>query len=127
MESGGIKKSENFDEMRKSKRIDYFSKVYCTKRIYNGETEEYEEPHELMLLNVSSEGLGIVSDRLYEKGSVLLLRMKLEDVCYEKVTVKVMWTIRKGDMFRHGLEIINISGKLYSHLSRLDNSITTTV
>ncbi|HYE81329.1 MAG TPA: PilZ domain-containing protein [Clostridia bacterium] len=127
MESGDTKKDKNFVEMRRSKRIDYLSKIYCIKSINNGETEEYEEPLEMPLLNVSAGGLGIISGRLFEKGSVLVLRMKLEEISYDKVTAKVMWTIKKGDMFRHGLEITNISGKLYSHLSRLDNSITTTV
>jgi hypothetical protein len=53
--------------------------------------------------------------------------MKLEEEYYEKVTAKVMWNMKKGDAYRHGLEITNISGRLYRHLSRIDNSITTTV
>lgn len=118
---------KNFVEMRKSKRIDYFSKIHCIKSTLNGESTEYEKPLEIMLINISAGGLGIVSDRLFETGSVLLLNMKLEDVYYEKVAAKVMWSIKKGDMYRHGLEIINMSGRLYRHLSQLDNSITTTV
>jgi hypothetical protein len=35
--------------------------------------------------------------------------------------------MEKGGKFRHGMEITNISGRLFSHLNRLDNSITTTV
>lgn len=126
MGSGGIE-NKDFVEMRKSKRIEYQSKIYCTKSIYNGNAEEYSEPLELTLLNISSGGLGIISDRLFEKGSILVLRMKLEEVCYEKVTAAVMWNMKKGDVYRHGLEISNISGRLYRHLSQLDNSITTTV
>lgn len=114
-------------ELRKSKRIDYYAKIQCTKSIYNGNTEEYEEPLELTLINVSIGGLGIVSERSFEKAAVLVLNLRLEEENYEKVTAKVMWTIKKGDLFRYGLEISNISGRLYSHLSRLDNSITTTV
>ncbi len=114
-------------ELRKSKRIDYYSKIQCTKSIYNGETEEYEEPLELMLINISIGGLGIVSEKSFEKATVLILNLKLEGENYQRVAAKVMWTIKKGNMFRHGLEISNISGRLYSHLSRLDNSITTMV
>ncbi len=126
MGAGGIE-DKNLVEMRKSKRIEYLSKVYCTKSIYNGTTEEYDEPLELTLLNVSAGGLGIVSDKLFEKGSILVLNMKLEEVSYEKVTAKVMWNMKKGNMYRYGLEITNLSGRLYRHLSQLDNSITTTV
>ncbi|MHB1394395.1 MAG: PilZ domain-containing protein [Clostridia bacterium] len=115
------------DELRKSKKIDYYSKIQCTKSIYNGETEEYEEPLELMLINVSIGGLGIVSEKSFEKATILILNLKLEDENYKRVAAKVMWTIKKGNMFRLGLEITNISGRLYSHLSKLDNSITTTV
>jgi c-di-GMP-binding flagellar brake protein YcgR len=116
-----------FDELRKNKRIDYYSMLQCTKSVYNGEAEEYEEPLQLVLINVSAGGLGIVCQRHFQTDTVLHLNMKLEDQIYEKVTAKVMWTIKKGDMYRHGLEITNMSGRLYSHLSRLDNSITTTV
>lgn len=123
----GGRKDKNFVEMRKSNRIDYFSEIYCSKSIFNGEIEEYSEPLQLSLINISSMGLGIVSDKLFEKGSVLELNIKLEEVSYDKVTAKVMWNTKKGDSYRHGLEIINISGRLYSHLSRLDNSITTIV
>jgi c-di-GMP-binding flagellar brake protein YcgR len=126
MGAGGIE-DKNFVEMRKSKRIECQSKIYCTKSIYNGNTEEYGEPLEITLLNVSAGGLGIVSDKLFEKGTTLVLNMKLEEEYYEKVTAKVMWDMKKGDKYRHGLEIINISGRLYRHLSRFDNSITTTV
>jgi hypothetical protein len=126
MGSGGIE-DKNFVEMRKSKRIDYISKIYCIKSIYNGETVEYDESLELELLNISAGGLGIASNKQFEKGTILVLRIKLEEVSYDKVNAKVMWNIKKGVIFRYGLEIINISGKLFSHLSRLDNSVTTTV
>lgn len=127
MDFGGIQEDKNSVEMRRGKRIDYYSKIQCVKSIYNGVTEEYAEPLLLKLLNVSAGGLGIVSDKLLEKGSVLVLRIQLEEVSYDKVTAKVMWNIKKGNVYRYGLEITNISGRLYSHLSRLDNSITTMV
>jgi len=127
MDSGDIQKDKNSVEMRKSKRINFFSKIYCIKSSYNGETEEYGEPYLLTLLNVSAGGLCTASDKLFEKGSVLMLRMKLEELDYDKVTAKVIWNIKKGDTYRHGLEIINISGRLYRHLNQLDNSITTIV
>ncbi len=126
MNTGGMEETK-LSELRKNKRIDYFSKAYCRKSMHDGETEEYEQPLELMLINISVGGLGIVSEKIFEKDTVMLLDLKLEDEHYEKVTAKVMWTIRKGDMFRHGLELMNVSGRLYRHLSRLDNSVTTTV
>jgi hypothetical protein len=114
-------------EARKSKRIDYNAKIQCTKSIHSGETEEYEEPLELMLINVSIGGLGIISERLFEKDTTMILNLTLEGESYKKVAAKVMWTMEKGGKFRHGMEITNISGRLFSHLNRLDNSITTTV
>jgi hypothetical protein len=122
-----VAEGAKFDELRKSKRIDCYSRIQCTKSMYNGETEEYEEPLELMLINVSISGLGIISERPFEKETILILNLMLEGVNYKKVTAKVMWTLKKGDKFRQGMEITNISGRLYTHLSRLDNSITTTV
>ena len=127
MEFEGIQEDKSSFGKRKSKRINYFSKIYCRKSMYNGMAEEFEEPVELTLHDVSEGGLGVICDRLFERGSVLVLNISLEEVYYEKVTAKVMWTIKKNNTYRHGLEIMNLSGKLFRHLSRLDNSITTTV
>lgn len=114
-------------ELRKSKRIDYCAKIQCTKSVFNGETEEYEEPLEFMLINVSTGGLGIISEKFFEKDTILFINLTLEEEVYKKVAAKVMWSLKNGDGFRYGMEIANISGRLFSHLSRLDNSITTTV
>lgn len=111
----------------KSRRMEYYSKIYCTKCIEGGQAREFDKPIELILLNVSTGGLGILSETLFENGAVLALDMKLEEENYEKVSARVMWGIKKGNMYRYGLEIINISGKLFNHLRRLDNSIITRV
>lgn len=122
------KKEENRPvNMRKGRRTEYYSKIYCTKYIEGGQAKEFDKPLEMILLNVSTGGLGILSETLYDNGIVLVLNIKLEEKYYEKVHARVMWSIKKGDMYRHGLEIINISGKLFSHLRKLDNSITTIV
>lgn len=126
MDTNGIEAVKSA-ELRKNKRIDYYSKIQCIKSVYKGETEEYGEPLELMLINVSIGGLGIICERHYEKDTVLFLNIKLEEESFPKVAAKVMWTIKKGDMYRHGLEISNMSGRLYRHLSKLDNSVTATV
>jgi hypothetical protein len=126
MNIGGAEISKTYNS-RKSKRIDYYSKIQCTKSIQRGETKEYEEPLELMLISVSVGGLSIISEEPFEKGTILIFNLKLEETLYEKVSANVIWTIKKGDMFRNGLGIMNISGKLYRHLSRLDNGITTRV
>jgi len=112
---------------RKSRRVDYYSKIQCTKSILGGETKEYEEPLELMLISVSVGGLSVISEEPFEKDTILMFNLKLEDTLYEKVSANVIWTIKKGDMFRSGLGIMNISGKLYRHLSRLDNGIAARV
>lgn len=122
-----IQQESNSFGKRKSKRIGYYSKIFCSKSISNGTVEEFREPVEMTLRDVSEGGLGVLCQRQFEKGSVLELSITLEEINYPKVTAKVMWTIKKDDSYRHGLEIMNLSGKLYRHLSRLDNSITTKI
>ena len=122
-----IQQDSNSFGKRKNKRINYNTKIYCTKSMNNGKAEEFEEPVEMLLHDVSSGGLGVICGRLFDRGSVLVLSMTLEEMHYEKVTARVMWTIEKDDSYRHGLEIMNLSGKLFRHLSQLDNSIMTTV
>ena len=126
MKSKGTEASKPANK-RKNRRIDYYSKIQCIKSTYKGRTEEYEIPLELTLINISVGGLGIISEKPFEKDAVLVLSFKLEEERYEKVSAKVMWMMKMGDMYRHGLEIMNVSGKLYKHLSMLDNSITTKV
>lgn len=126
MNNNGVKAAKP-EELRKSKRIDYYTKIQCTKSIYDGKTEAYDEPVELTLINVSAGGLGIICERHFEKDTMLFLNIKLGEESFQKVAAKVMWTLKKGDMYRHGLEISNMSGRMYRHLSQLDNSITATV
>ncbi|MGE5631202.1 MAG: PilZ domain-containing protein [Caulobacteraceae bacterium] len=123
----GDTEDKSYENLRKSKRIDYYAKIYCTKYTANGETKDLEKPLELILLNISTVGLGIISETSFEIGTVLVLNIKLEEKNYQKVSARVIWNIKKGDMYRQGLEIINISGKLFTHLGKLDNSITATV
>lgn len=115
------------DNLRKNQRIEYYSKIYCTKFIENGQAKEFDKPMELILLNISAGGLGILSEAEFETGTVLVLNVELEGINYERISARVMWGIKKGNMYRHGLEIINISGRLFSHLRKLDNSVTATV
>jgi len=126
MKSKGTEASKPANK-RKSRRIDYYSKIQCIKSTYRGRTEEYEIPLELTLINISVGGLGIISEKPFEKDTVLVLSFNLEEEKYEKVSAKVMWMMKMGDMYRHGLEIMNVSGKLFKHLSMLDNSIATKV
>lgn len=126
MNVGGAEVSKP-DNSRKNRRIDYYSKIQCTKSIQGGESEEYEEPLELILISVSVGGLSIISEKRFEKDTILIFNLKLENAFYEKVTANVIWTIKKGDMFRNGLGIMNMSGRLYKHLSQLDNGITARV
>ncbi len=112
-------------EMRKSKRIEYYSKIQCIKYFFNGSEFEVDIPIEVMLINISVTGLGIISDRKFEDNTILVLNMALEDVLYENISAKVIWSAKTGSTYRHGLQICRLSGRLFSHLSKLDNSVIT--
>ena len=122
MKSKGMEASKPAGK-RKSRRIDYYSKIQCIKNTYKGRTEEFEMPLELTLINISVGGLGIISENPFEKDTVLVLSFKLEEEKYEKVSAKVMWMMKMGDMYWYGLEIMNVFGKFFKYLSMFDNSI----
>jgi hypothetical protein len=82
---------------------------------------------ELPLLNISSGGLGVISEDKYENGAMMVLNIKLEEAYYERILAKVMWQVPTEGAYRYGLAISNISGKMYTHLSKLDNSINAQV
>ncbi|MEA4848596.1 MAG: PilZ domain-containing protein [Clostridiaceae bacterium] len=115
------------DDSRKNKRVGYYSKIQCIKSIQGDKTEEYEEPLELTLINISAGGLGIISEKTFEKDAVLTFNLKLEEKEYKRVLARVIWIMEKDGKFKYGLEIVNMSGRLYKHLSLLDNGIMTTV
>lgn len=115
------------NELRRHKRIDLHSKVYCTKYISEGKEIELEAPIELMLLNISASGFGVISPTPFEKDSLLVLNITLEEEKYERVSARVIWETAKGNQYRQGLTISNMSGKLFTHISKLDNSIKTEI
>lgn len=114
-------------DKRESKRIDLISKIYCKKYFEGGQAKEFENAMEFTLLNVSIGGLGITTEVPFENGSVLILDIQLGDERFKNLSARVIWSIKKGNIYRYGLEIINLSGKLFSYLRKLDNSITAQV
>ena len=112
---------------RQSPRIEYYSKICCKKALVKDEEFEFEEPLELIVINVSERGFGVLSAKHFDVGTILSLNIVLEEVEYEKISARVIWEIKKGDMYRLGLLIINISGRLFSHMSKFNNSISVDV
>ncbi len=120
-------KDKNFVESRKSTRVGCTSKISCTKYTYSGGAEECDSLIELTLINASAGGIGVLTDKTFEIESILTLKIELDGISYEKVTGKVAWGMKKSDKNFYGLEITNMSGRLYRHLSKIDNSITRLV
>jgi hypothetical protein len=123
--SDHIQNEDKFSEMRRSRRIEYYSKIYCLKYFYGGNEVEPNKPIDIMLINISRTGLGIICEHKFEDNTILVLDLSLEDIIYKSVSAKVIWGIPKGNLHRYGLEICRLSGKLFTHLSKLDNSIVT--
>ncbi len=117
---------EAFD-MRRHKRMGQQSKAYCKKYISEGREVEPESPLEMELLDISAGGLGVMSPVSLDKGSMLVLNIILEGERYDRVSARVIWEIPTEGFYRQGLIIMNISGRLFTHITKLDNSITTEI
>ncbi|MFZ5351336.1 MAG: PilZ domain-containing protein [Bacillota bacterium] len=110
-------------EKRRSRRIPQSSKLYCHKYLFCGDEIELKQPLVMELMNISVDGLGIKAEQKFEDSTILILDIVLEDILYEKITAKILWGIPYNGVYRYGLEISALSGRLYKHLCSLDNSI----
>ncbi|MGC7872897.1 PilZ domain-containing protein [Desulfosporosinus sp. SYSU MS00001] len=108
-------------ELRNSSRLPYSTEIYCSKCISEGKITVYELALEIKVVNISREGLCIVTEVEFKEGALLEFDITLEDKVYKSISAVILWIIKDQKNYKYGMRINNITGKLSRHIYKLEN------
>lgn len=109
-------------ESRKNLRVNKGIATQCRTYYVDDNLIEANPPIDLVMLNISEGGIGIVSRKEFRPGSVLIFNVDFGLESY-KVMAKVIWTSEKEDGYASGLEFISIPYALKEALSMYENLV----
>lgn len=105
-------------ESRVHHRINYREKINIFQYYNNsGNLVKLAVPIEMVVFDVSLGGLGVLSDKSLENGSVIEFTLYLENIPYA-VLSKIVWVDNNGKYFKYGLEIIGHNNMMFRHLKK---------
>lgn len=119
--------NNRIDERRANFRLSYNTVVLCSKCILDGRIETYDPPLEMQVVNISMDGLCISTSKVFMEGAVLEFDMALEEIIYKNTFARIMWLIKSDRTYRYGLNIKNMTGRLSTHICKLENRISESV
>lgn len=114
-------------ERRSGSRVQFTSYAVCTKKFSLAGTETFEPPIEVLLVNVSEEGLSIRTNAVFKEREIITLDILLEGETYNGVSGKILWHIKESDGFHYGINVDNMSGRLFTHAHKIDTRVSNRV
>ncbi len=107
---------------RKHIRTKYYQKINCYSYYdTTGKQISLDKPIEIIMVNISLGGAGLICEKKFEAGTVFVLNFYLDRIPYNQL-FKILWCEKAGEMYRVGTEIINISTNLFKHLKEYELS-----
>ncbi len=97
----------NRGERRKYKRI----KILYLSLPIELKINNIKEKISGLISDISPKGLGILSFKRINEGSIIDLKLYLKNLKTNNIVSKVVWTKQENENFKIGLEYINISPK----------------
>lgn len=98
-------------------RVRYFQQIECSVRYEaaDGDPVPLAEPIKLSIIDISAGGIGAICDHEIDIGTILPLKLVLDDISYE-IKYKVVYCIANDDKFRIGLKIVQKDKTFARHL-----------
>lgn len=119
--------NDNVDDNRKSARLTCGAIIQCSKCISEGKINKYESPLEIQVVNISNEGLCISTTEVFKEGAVLEFNIAMEDTLYKSISGTIIWSIKNENIYKYGLQIKNITGKLGTHINDMDCRLSRSI
>lgn len=100
-------------------RIEYFERIYLYSYYHKGQLKKLDSSCELITLNISLQGLEIITDKEFDKEDILLLNIRFDGFPFDKVLGKVKCINKIGEMHKICLEFIGIPNFLFEKLKSM--------
>ncbi|MBP2028295.1 c-di-GMP-binding flagellar brake protein YcgR [Acetoanaerobium pronyense] len=107
-------------ESRKFERINQGIQTQCNTYYVEDKLIEANPPIDLLMMNISEGGIGLVSHEKLPVDSVLILNVDFGLETY-KIMAKVVWSKKNENEFKSGLEFVSIPYALKEALSLYKN------
>ncbi|MCT4566004.1 MAG: hypothetical protein N4A68_17065 [Maledivibacter sp.] len=103
-------------------KIEYFERVSVYRYYHKGQLMELNSSFEIITLNISFEGLEIITDKQFSEEDILLLNIRVDGIPFDKVLGKVKCINKIGEMYKICLEFIGIPNFLFEKLKSIKNN-----
>lgn len=115
----------SIDNRRRSERKSGAMVKTILKTIYRDRELAFGEGSvPLDVENISEHGMGLIGDVETKKDDILILDVDIEGALYERILVRVVWVYTHPGYETHfGVEFVNISGKLFSHIRSIEVNV----
>lgn len=106
-------------ERREYERVEYHVEIECSHVIKpDGSEINRDVPDQMIMLNLSLGGIAVVSNAVFEPGSILTFTLYLQRVPHT-IMARVQWKSEKGEMNQYGLEFIGTPNQLFRQLKKV--------
>lgn len=104
--------------LRNYSRVKHEDKAVCWRYYNEKELIELDRPLEFYIVDISAGGVGVRSSSDISKGNILIFELPFGLSTY-KVMGKVVWTDRRENHYRSGLEFVSIPFNLRESIIEL--------
>jgi len=104
---------------REELKIEYFQRIYLYNYYNKGQLIKLNSSCELIMLNISLEGLEVITEKRFDNEDILLLNITFDGLPFDKILSKVKCTNKIGEMYKMCLEFIGIPNFLFERLKNV--------
>lgn len=107
---------------REELKMEYYEKIYLYNYYHKGQPIKLSSSCELIMLNISLEGLSVITEKKFEKEDILLINIVFDGIPFDKILSKVTNLRKIGEMYKMCLEFIGIPNFLFQKLKNVKQS-----
>ncbi|WP_432408133.1 hypothetical protein [Wukongibacter sp. M2B1] len=104
---------------REELKIEYFEKIHLYNYYHKGQPVKLSSSCELIMLNISLDGLSVVTEKKFEVEDILLINITFDGIPFDKILSKVKNLNKIGEMYKMCLEFIGIPNFLFQKLKNV--------
>ncbi|WP_073151470.1 hypothetical protein [Paramaledivibacter caminithermalis] len=104
------------DCIKEQLKIQYFERIIIYSYYHKGQLINLSSPCELIMLNISFEGLEVITDKEFDKEDILLMNLRFDGIPFDKILGKIRNIKKIGEMYKICLDFIGIPNFLFERL-----------
>lgn len=104
---------------REEIKMEYYERIFLYNYYHNGQLIKLSSSCELIMLNISLEGLEVVTEKEFNSQDILLINLTFDRIPFDKVMCKVKFSEKIGEMYKICLEFIGIPNFLFEKLKSI--------